>query len=432
MGAHLARANTDAHRSIRLTDESVAALPYARGARGVYIARDKEISGFRCVVNRNSKRLVYQGELREGGKRHAVYKRLGDPAHVKVDEARARALEELARLARLTDSDAKAGITFKQAWDDPDEGYKARLAKKNRSERTIADYQQKFTAHLEPTFGKVALRDITRSDVTRLHTRLTADVGPYAANGVCRVGNAIYRHAVLGMEVAGLNPLNPFRAHDLYNSEKPRQTGISERALPGWFAQVLKLDNPVMREYWLMTALTGLRRRDVCGLRWDHVNLKERYVEIPSPKGGKDRAFKCPLSPPMIRSLERVRRVGKVMCDTEECHPWVFPSVTSSSGHVEEVKNKNLDKSPHALRHSFRAFCAGAKVSTVHSRLLMNHKISKDVHESYMTLGAMFDQLRDASEVVSAYILRHFPKGAEKQLERRLREQLSGRNQVRR
>jgi hypothetical protein len=55
----------------------------------------------------------------------------------------------------------------------------------------------------------------------------------------------------------------------------------------------------------------------------------------------------------------------------------------------------------------------------------MNHKISKDVHESYMTLGAMFDQLREASETVSAYIFKHLPKGAEKQLTRRLREQLA-------
>ena len=92
----MARANSDAHKSIYLTDGSVATLPYARGKRGVYVARDTEIVGFRCIVNRNSKRLVYQGELREGGKRHTVYKRLGDPEHVKVGEARARALEEMA------------------------------------------------------------------------------------------------------------------------------------------------------------------------------------------------------------------------------------------------------------------------------------------------------------------------------------------------
>jgi AraC-like DNA-binding protein len=99
---------------------------------------------------------------------------LGDPKYVSVGEARARAraLEELARLTRLTDPDAKAGTTFRQAWDS----YKARLAKKKRSELTIADYQQIFTAHLEPTFGKVSLQDITRSGVTRLHDRLTAEV----------------------------------------------------------------------------------------------------------------------------------------------------------------------------------------------------------------------------------------------------------------
>ncbi|MGA8816864.1 MAG: hypothetical protein WB624_06195, partial [Xanthobacteraceae bacterium] len=96
----MARANADAHRSFYLTDEGVAGLPYAREERGIYVARDTELTGFRCIVNRNSKRLVYQGELREGGKRHTVYKRLGDPAHVKVAEARARALEELARLER--------------------------------------------------------------------------------------------------------------------------------------------------------------------------------------------------------------------------------------------------------------------------------------------------------------------------------------------
>ena len=65
----------DVHKSLYLSDESVAELPYARGGRGVYVARDTELTGFRCIVNRNSKRLVYQGELREGGKRHTVYKR---------------------------------------------------------------------------------------------------------------------------------------------------------------------------------------------------------------------------------------------------------------------------------------------------------------------------------------------------------------------
>jgi hypothetical protein len=54
----------------------------------------------------------------------------------------------------------------------------------------------------------------------------------------------------------------------------------------------------------------------------------------------------------------------------------------------------------------------------------MNHAISADVHESYMTPGSMFDQLRAASVAVSTYIMRHLPKGAERQLAQRLRDQL--------
>lgn len=410
-----------AHQRLYLDDESVAALPPARGERGMYIVHDTEITGFRCLVNKATKRLVFQGELRDGNERHTIYKRLGDPQHVRVSEARARALEELARVQRMTDPDARAGITFGEVWGS----YKARLAKKNRSLRTVADYSQKYRAHLEPTFGKRALRDIKRADVTRLHDRLTAEVGPYAANGVCRVGHAIYRHAALGMEIPDLPALNPFRSYDLFNDEKPRQTGLAERDLPTWFAQVLAIDNPVYRELWMMIALTGLRRRDITSMRWEQVHKKDGYIEIPNPKGGEERAFWCPLTPPMIRLLDRVKRAAKVECDLEKCRPWVFPSVASESGHVEEMKNKHLDHSPHALRHTFRAMCEGAKIGKVHSRLLMNHKISNEVHDAYVTLGAMFDQLREASAAVSAYILIHLPRGAERQLERRLKEQLS-------
>jgi hypothetical protein len=55
----------------------------------------------------------------------------------------------------------------------------------------------------------------------------------------------------------------------------------------------------------------------------------------------------------------------------------------------------------------------------------MNHAICADVHQSYMTPGSMFDQLREASDAVSTYIVRHLPKGAETQLTRRLRDQLA-------
>ena len=64
----MAHANAGVHKSLYLSDQSVAALPYARGERGIYVARDTELTGFPCIVNRNSKR---PGKTRESFARAA-------------------------------------------------------------------------------------------------------------------------------------------------------------------------------------------------------------------------------------------------------------------------------------------------------------------------------------------------------------------------
>src|SRR3954447_440110 len=398
------------------TDEAIAALPFAPSPKG-YIARDSKLPGFSCQVGLRTKRLVFRTEVRQGSNRQAIYRRLGDPTHVKVDEARAQALEELARATRISKPEARAGTTMAEAWAS----YLERLRKKERSQRTIEDYSQKWTSHIESVFGKRALRDISRADVVRFHGRLSEDSGPYVANGTCRVAHAVYRHAALALEVPGLAALNPFRSYDLFNKETPRQTGMSERDLPRFFEQLLSIQNPVHREFWVMLLFTGLRRSDVEAMRWEDVHWGDGYIAIPSPKGGAAKTFRCPISRSTRQCLERAKRAGKLVAE-EQARTWIFPSEGSASGHVEEVKNDIPGRSPHAIRHSFRNFCAGANVSTVHSRLLMNHAVERDVHHSYMTVAAMFDQLRAASESVSTYITKHLPKGAWRSMDGRLRD----------
>jgi integrase len=402
------------HRKLHLTDESVRDLPPApAGSRGYAVHdSDPKYKGFHCWVGRKSKLLVYSGEHREpGGERRTIYKRLGDPAHVKVEEARARVHDERARLARWKDPDAKAGLTFGQAWSDPDDGYLARLRKKQRSERTIEDYTQKVRNHLKG-FKDKTLKDIRRADVRRLHDRLTVEVGPYCANGCLRVGHAIFKHAATRLEVPELGT-NPFGSHDL-NPEVARQTGMAERDLKKWFDQIMALDNPIHRELQMALLLTGLRRRDVTDMAWKDVH--KDHIDIPSPKGG--RPSRIPITPALRRVLDRVKKAGKTF--PPDCAPWVFPSMSSASGHIEEPKNKLLDRSPHALRHSFRGFCAGAKVSPIHSKLLMLHTISQEVHDAYMTVDSMFDQLKLAASDVATYITKHLPRDAERRLDRAL------------
>jgi hypothetical protein len=413
-----------AHRELRLTDEAVAKLPFADGERGMYIVRDSEIPGFRLIVNRNTKRYVFQSENRIAGKRSAIYRRIGDPAHVPISEARGRARDEQARQERLTNPDAKAGMTFGAAWEAYEKALgKPRGKKPPASPRTVADYRQKFGTHLKDAFGKVALRDLRRADVEAVHERLTKEAGPYCANGTCRVGSAIYRHAALGLEVPDLPPLNPFRSYNLFNEEKSRQTGLSRQQLSAWFVKTLEIDNPIRREYWFVAALTGIRRNEIAAMQWVHVAAD--HIAIPTPKGGTSRAFKIPLTKALARSLKRLRRAAQVA--GFENSPWVFPAL-SESGHISEPREDELGASPHALRHTFISLAPAAGVSELHAKLLTNHSVgSGDVHRSYMTVAAMFEQLAAEGEKMASFLVKAMGKGAERRLEQRLKEQLAPR-----
>ena len=211
------------HQRAELTDENIAALPQAES--GFYIVYDTKLPGFRRTAGKSTKLLVFQGEHRwPDGTREPVYKRLGDPKHVPVSEARARVLEELARLARLTDPDVNAGMTFGEAWLEYVARLEERIADGKASQKTLDDYSQKYTAHLAPSFAKRALKDITRSEAKRQHKRIKGD---YAANSSFRVAHAIYRYAATELEVP-LPTAVPFRGRDLFHAEQTRETKVTE------------------------------------------------------------------------------------------------------------------------------------------------------------------------------------------------------------
>jgi integrase len=406
-----------ATRKLLISDATVARLPCATSERG-YIARDRNIAGFHVRVGLSTKTYRLQMDIRENGRRVTRSFSLGKHPHTSADDARAKALDIIRRRARdepLTGAADRGAITFTEAW----RSYEALLKKKKRSAGTIADYRDKYERHLK-RFHRTPLRSITRADVVALHGGITASAGPYAANGTMRIGHAIFNHAAKDLELPGLPTLNPFRGRNLLNEETPRQTGMGTRELPRWWAQLRALSNPIMQELHLMTLLTGLRRNEVASMRWEHVDVGNRCVTIPSPKGGRARAFKAPLTRPMLRSLWRARRAARIMCE-HQSKVWCFPSDRSASGHVEEPKGRSqwrredestrkvtrIEKTGHALRHTFRTLAGVAGMSRTFSRILMNHKIGGDVHDEYMTVPAMFDQLRVAQEKLSAFIIEH-------------------------
>ena len=134
-----------------------------------------------------------------------------------------------------------------------------------------------------------------------------------------------------------------------------------------------------------------------------------------------------------------VRRVaGRVMHDSQS-HEWVFPAA-SRSGHVEEIKGtswvdgKNGDKRKivrlskvgHSLRHSYRTLCAAAGLDRRRTKLLMNHQVSRDVTDAYLSTPALFDQLRQAQRTVSNLIARSASQDPDERLTRLLLSEVRG------
>jgi integrase len=197
------------------------------------------------------------------------------------------------------------------------------MRKRARAARTITDYSDIIERVLKDWLD-TPLADLGRDPqrVMDHHAKLTAHRGPYAANKAMRVLSAVYNHAQrYAQHLPGVNPVSIVD----FNPEKRRQTGMGPQDLGVWHAQLMRLPNPVRREFHLFMLLSGSRPDALSKARWEHLDLTRRALHVPKPKGGEKRAFNIPLSREMIRCLWRVRRAARQMYPAQ-ADTWIFPA----------------------------------------------------------------------------------------------------------
>ncbi|MGH6910939.1 MAG: integrase, partial [Phenylobacterium sp.] len=238
--------------------------------------------------------------------------------------------------------------------------------------------------------------------VATRHDELTTNSGPYAANGCMRTLRAIYNHA--RKSVRGLPPENPVTAVD-WNEEERRDCAMGRSDLPRWMAEAGRLRNPIRREFHLFTLLSGSRPTALKVAKIVDLNLRERFLHIPAPKGGKKKAFDIELSRPMIRCLMRAMRASRLL-HPEAAETWIF-AADSEQGHIIEQKEDRdvLSKWGNDLRHTYRTIGQEVVLSPIDMHLLMNHSIKKDVNTGYITRSKLRDHLRASQQALSAYMV---------------------------
>lgn len=290
---------------------------------------------------------------------------IGPYPDLTIEQARGKAAELNGAIARgenpaskrrLVRDEATLGELFLTYME-----HHAKLHKK-----TWSDDQGMFDKHLAAwKFRK--LSDIRRTDVLALHARIGGKSGQYAANRVVELISSMFQKAI-EWEWRGENPATKVKAF----KERKRERFLQPEEFPAFFRAVAAELNETVRDYVLLSLLTGARRANVQAMRWEQINLATATWTIPETKNGESVAV--PLSPEAIRILETRRAsVGG---------EWVFPG-KGASGHLIEPKTawkrileraKIKDLRIHDLRRTLGSWQAATGASLLVIGKSLGHK----------------------------------------------------------
>ena len=317
---------------------------------------DRDLPGFGVRVYPSGAK-VYVVQTRGQGQSRRIT--LGRHGSLAPDDARRSAARIIARI---------------KAWDEPEAAAPsdavtvAEFARRYLEEhvavrckpRTRVLYGAVVRRHLVPTLGETPVSDVSREQVAALHYGLRET--PYAANRAVNLLAQILDAAqeqALRPPGAG-NPCRSIerfgeRSHERFLSEEEiRRLGMVLEEASGGAGGA----SPAAVAAIHLLALTGCRRSEILGLRWDHVDLKAGELRLPDSKTG---ARTVPLSPAAVQVIAELSRIPG--------NPWVIPGRNSGAPlrnlqypwEILRARAGLEDVRIHDLRHSFasRALALG-------------------------------------------------------------------------
>jgi len=425
---------------LKLSDNALKALDtpalLAKASRPQYEIRDIRLGGFFIIVGRRTTSFAIQADLRRQGQRVRIIRRtIGRFGNITSRHARLIAQQDLLSIsrgiipphrdrfgmpktpyyqapmtdkatdevvARATPKAGKTRITLRHAW----EKYRTNhMERKKRSPNTIRCYQNYITNNISDWLDRPLSSFVASTEeVVDRYNFMIENNGVATANNVMRIFRAVYRYASDKLD-RNLPEKHPVTAIDFYEIER-RNTAMGPEDLAGWNLQRKALRSPLRREFHLFTLLSRHRPDALKKAKRCHLSLRKSVLHIPEPKGGKDRAFDIPLSRAMRRCLVSAIKAGDRIAPGSE---WIFPAPGSRSGHMAEQSEKrtNLSHWGNDLRQTYRTMAEYADIPELQIKILMNHKIDRDVNSGYITVSKLRQKLLAAQTSISNLMMQH-------------------------
>jgi integrase len=229
--------------------------------------------------------------------------------------------------------------------------------------------------------------------VTHLHQALKK--WPYAANRALALLSKMMNLA----EKWGVRPdgTNPCRHVERFK-EKRRQRFLSSAELVELGKVLVKVERENVEHSSVVPALrllmlSGARRGEILGLKWEHIDWEHNCLRLPESKTG---AKTIHLNPPALEVLEGLRKRRK------NDSPWALPGRVKGNPLVglphawQRIRRRAKlgDLRIHDLRHSFASVAAASNMSLPIIGALLGHT-QPQTTQRYAHLAA--DPLREAS-----------------------------------
>jgi integrase len=300
-------------------DIDALALPPQGKRLWVY---DGRVRGLALQVTSTGAKSFYVVRKVEG---RTEFIRLGAYPDLTIEQARNRAQAVNGEIARGINPaeqrrEKRREWTLGELWADYLEHH-AKVHKKSWREN-----EGQFRRYLQPWANR-KLSSIKRTEVKALHARVGQDHGHYAANRLLGLLRHMVNYPMLtrGVKLSE-NPasgVKPFR-------EEKRERWLAAEELPAFFRAVAEETNPDIRDYVMLSLLTGARQFNVLSMRWGEIDLERAVWAIPALKFKTGKPLVIPLAVQAVEILEaRKRAYGHT--------GYVFPS-TGKTGHLVEPK----------------------------------------------------------------------------------------------
>ncbi len=347
----------------KLTKRAVDALAVA-GKDAVFW--DRDLKGFGVRVHPTGRKVFVVQTRGPTGPKRVTLGRHGD---LTPDEARKRAAGVIDRIRRgLEPFPAPAAPELTVA------GLAARYmeghVKVNLREKTQASYRYAIERLILPELGGLPIGEVDRSRVAKFHYGLRRT--PQAANLSVRILSRMYNMAeALELVPPGRNPCRAVRRYREVRRERfltPDEYRELGRVLKE--AEAAGSARPAAVAALRLLMLTGCRKGEIMGLRWDDVDRAARGLRLRDAKTGPRIV---PLTPAVEAVLDRIPRDGD--------SPWVIAGRKGDAHLVNmdavwkrlRAKAGLKDVRIHDLRHSWasRALALGESLSMIGK--LMGH-----------------------------------------------------------